>query len=131
LIIIHTDGASSGNPGKSGAGIFINHNGVVIEKSIPLEIMSNHEAEFWAVIHALDICEEKFPREVLSFRTDSKIVVDTMEKDYTRNEAFLPLLEEIRKRSDSFPYIFIKWIPTEQNKHADQLAKRALFKEPD
>jgi len=129
LIIIHTDGASNGNPGESGAGIFINHNGNVIEKSIPLGVMSNHEAEFWAVIHALDICEGKFSGEVLSFRTDSKVVVDTIEKNHTKNKTFLPLLEKIRQRSESFPYLFVKWIPTEQNKHADQLARRALIPE--
>jgi len=126
LIIVYTDGASEGNPGKSSVGIVINENGHVLEYSQPIGVMSNHEAEFWAVIYALDVCLEKFPGEILSFRTDSKIVVDTIEKDYTKNEKFLPLLEKIRDRSQHFPYMFIKWIPTDQNKHADQLAKRAL-----
>lgn len=130
LIIIYTDGASEGNPGRSSAGVVINHNGEVSEYSFSLGIMSNHEAEFWAVIYALDVCLKKFPGEILSFRTDSKIVVDTIEKDYTKNDKFLPLLEEIKERVQHFPYMFIKWIPTVQNKHADQLAKRALNESP-
>lgn len=126
MIIIYTDGASDGNPGKSSAGIFINNNGHVLEYTISLGIMSNHEAEFWAVIHALKICREEFPNNILSLRTDSKIVVDTIEKDYTKNEKFIPLLKIIRHLSEAFPYVFIKWIPAEQNRHADLLAKRVL-----
>lgn len=126
LITIYTDGASDGNPGKSGAGVVIKTDNNAIEYSIPLPTVSNHEAEFAAIVHALEICSQKFPGEILSFRTDSKIVVDTFEKDYTKNEQFVPFLKKIRNYKKYFPYIFMKWIPTEKNKHADQLAKKAL-----
>lgn len=128
MIIIYTDGASQGNPGISGAGIFIKDDKNIYEYSIPLGSMSNHEAEFHAVIHALKICEKYFSGRILSFRTDSQVVVDTVEKDYTNNNDFLPLLNEIRKHSKHFPYIFMKWIPANHNNHADQLAKSALHK---
>ncbi|MGX4668837.1 hypothetical protein JNUCC74_06445 [Cerasibacillus sp. JNUCC 74] len=45
-----------------------------------LGILSNHEAEFYAVIHALIVYKEKFPDEILAFRSDSKLVVDAIEK---------------------------------------------------
>ena len=126
VIEVYTDGASSGNPGKSGAGVFIKANGKVYEYSIPLGVLSNHEAEFHAVIKALEICKTSFPGEILSFRSDSQIVVHTIEKDYTKNQTFLPLLEEIREYSKEFSYFFIKWIPEKQNQHADRLARKAL-----
>lgn len=128
MINIHTDGATEGNPGRSGAGIVINDRGKIDKHSIYLGVMSNHEAEFWAVIHALKICQQLFPQQILSFRTDSKIVVDTIEKDYTKNMTFIPLLKEIQLLIKTFPYVFIKWIPAQENKHADLLAKQAIHR---
>jgi len=126
MIQVFTDGASSGSPGTSGAGIYIKANGTFYEYQFPLGILSNHEAEFQAVIKALEICKEHFPNEILSFHSDSKTVVDTIEKDYTKNRTFLPLLEKIREESSQFPHFFIKWIPEKKNNHADRLAKRAI-----
>ncbi|RKQ35861.1 ribonuclease HI family protein [Oceanobacillus halophilus] len=126
MIEVYTDGASSGNPGKSGAGIYIKANNTTYEYTFPLGELSNHEAEFHAVIKALEICKESFPGEILSFRSDSKIVVDTVEKDYSKNATFLPLLEKIRAESNHFPYVFFKWIPSKQNSHADKLARSAI-----
>ncbi|WP_156291856.1 ribonuclease HI family protein [Oceanobacillus salinisoli] len=126
MIEIYTDGASSGNPGPSGAGIYIKANKKQYEYSFALGELSNHEAEFHAVIKALDICKENFPNEILSFRSDSQIVVNTIDRDYTKNKTFLPLLEKVRELSANFPYVFIKWIPEKQNYHADRLARKAI-----
>lgn len=126
MIEVYTDGASKGNPGISGAGVYIKANGKNYEYTFPLGVVSNHEAEFMAVIKGLEICKESFPDEILSFRSDSQVVVDVIEKDFTKNKAFLPLLEHIREISDHFPYFFIKWIPKTKNKHADQLATQAI-----
>ncbi|WP_077621782.1 ribonuclease HI family protein [Sediminibacillus massiliensis] len=126
MIEVYTDGAAKGDPGQSGAGIYIKDGTAQKMFSIPLGIHTNHEAEFLAVIEALKICRQQFPGEILSFRSDSKLVVDVIEKDFTKNKTFLPFLEEIKKSSSEFPYFFIKWIPEKQNKHADKLARQAL-----
>ncbi|SHG89033.1 ribonuclease HI family protein [Ornithinibacillus halophilus] len=128
MIEVYTDGASSGNPGKSGAGVYIKAHGKIYEYSIPLGELSNHEAEFQAVLKALEICLEQFPDEILSFRSDSQIVTSVLENDYTKNSKFLPFLEKIREVTSAFPYFFIKWIPEKQNHHADRLARAALHK---
>ncbi|WP_449355509.1 reverse transcriptase-like protein [Virgibacillus natechei] len=127
MIEVYTDGASRGNPGLSGAGIFIKANKSNYEYAFPLGHLSNHEAEFHAVIKALEVCKGEFPNEILSFRSDSRTVVDIIEKDSTRNNTFLPLLDKIRKETNAFPYFFIKWIPEKQNKHADKLARAAIY----
>lgn len=126
LIEIYTDGASSGNPGPSGAGIYIKANKKQYEYAIPLKDLSNHEAEFYAVIKALEICKNEFPGEILSFRSDSQIIVNTIDRDYTKNKTFLPLLEKVRELSTHFAYVFIKWIPEKQNGNADRLARKAI-----
>src|SRR5699024_5957115 len=100
----------------------------VLEYAIPLGDMDNHEAEFHAVLKALAICTEKFPLDILSFRSDSKTVVDAIEKNFTKNKTFKPLLAAIREKSATFPFFFIKWIPSRQNTHADRLARKAIRK---
>lgn len=128
MIEVYTDGASQGNPGPSGAGIYILTGSNKFSHSIPLPDMSNHEAEFHAVRHALEICEEHFAGEILSFRSDSKIVVDSIQKEYTKNKAFAPILNKILVHIESFPYVFFKWIPDKQNPHADRLAREGIQK---
>lgn len=126
MIEVYTDGAASGDPGLSGAGIYIKQGKNSFEYSIPLGMLSNHEAEFWAIIKALEICRESFPGETLSFRSDSKLAVDVIEKSFTKNKKFLPLLERIEQETTAFPLFFIKWIPEKQNKNADRLSREAI-----
>lgn len=126
MIEVYTDGASSGNPGISGAGVYIKAHGEVKASSFPLGIMSNHEAEFHAVLKALDVCLACFSGDILSFRSDSKIVVDTIESGFTKNPVFKPLLAAINEKASHFPHFFIKWIPEKQNQHADRLARQAI-----
>ncbi|UTR10684.1 reverse transcriptase-like protein [Evansella sp. LMS18] len=128
MIEVYIDGGSAGDPGPSGAGIFINDNGRLIRKSIPLPSMSNHEAEFHALLEALKICKEEGFR-TLSLRTDSQVLADAVEKEYVKKQEYNLLLEEaMRMIADDFDYVFVKWIPGKQNKEADQLAKRAVRK---
>ncbi len=47
---IYVDGASAGNPGPSGIGIFIKHEGKAESFSIPIGVHTNQEAEFLALI---------------------------------------------------------------------------------
>ncbi|WP_077328351.1 ribonuclease HI family protein [Virgibacillus siamensis] len=131
MIEVYTDGASSGDPGISGAGIYIRAAGGTLEYSFPLPEMSNHEAEFQAILKALEICAEQFPGEILSFRSDSKLAVDTIEKDFTKNERFQNVLILIQDAAGDFPHFFIKWIPEKQNAHADKLARMAIQKQKD
>ncbi|WP_010095354.1 RNase H family protein [Ornithinibacillus scapharcae] len=128
MIEVYTDGASSGNPGVSGAGVYIKASGNRFEYSIPLGEMTNHEAEFHAVIAALDICEKDFPNEILSFRSDSQAVVHAVDNNFTKNKTFLPLVERIQEKANQFPYFFIKWIPEKENGNADRLARKAIVR---
>lgn len=127
MIEVYIDGASAGNPGPSGAGIFIKGNGVVENYSIPLGSMSNHEAEFIAFIKALEICIEK-DYKIVSFRTDSELVNRSFEKEFVKNKAYAPLLEEALRLTNKFNLFFMKWIPSSENKMADNLARAAIRK---
>ncbi|PLR99683.1 reverse transcriptase-like protein [Bacillus sp. T33-2] len=124
MIEVYVDGASAGNPGPSGAGIFIKGDGEIHRFSKPLGIMTNHEAEYHALIHALEICLEK-EYKVVSFRTDSQLVNAAVEKEYARNPLYSPLLEKALELTKKFDLFFMKWVPSAENKTADQLARKA------
>lgn len=125
MIEVYIDGATTGNPGRAGAGVFIKNAGNVDHYSIPLGEMTSHEAEFYALIKALEICADKgFP--VVSFRTDSKVVEESIEKRYAKREPFIRLVNEALRYIDNFDLFFIKWIPSQSNKTADNLAKKAI-----
>ncbi|MGN1387542.1 MAG: reverse transcriptase-like protein [Bacillus sp. (in: firmicutes)] len=125
MLEVYIDGASAGNPGPSGAGIFMKENGAVERFAIPLGLMDNHEAEYWALIKALEICCKKNAQTV-SFRTDSQAIWSAMEKEFAKNKKYAPLLEQAVKLSKEIPLFFIKWIPNSQNKAADELARKAV-----
>ncbi|KON87309.1 ribonuclease H [Sporosarcina globispora] len=125
MIEVYIDGASAGNPGPSGAGIFIKNNGQVERYSIALGNMENHEAEYRAFIHALEICIDKGYKTV-SFRTDSQLVNRAVEKEFVKNKKFAPLLEEALKLSRHLDLFFMKWVPSSENKAADELARAAI-----
>ena len=129
MIEVYIDGASAGNPGPSGAGIFIKGNGIVEKFSLPLGVMSNHEAEYHALIKALEIClENGYFRSLVSFRTDSELVNNAMEKAFVKNKQYSPLLEIALNLSSKFDLFFMKWIPSIENKVADELARQAIRK---
>ncbi|CAG9623764.1 reverse transcriptase-like protein [Sutcliffiella rhizosphaerae] len=125
MIEVYIDGASAGDPGQSGAGIFIKGHGRAEEYSIPLGVMSNHLAEFHALIEALKICKKQ-GYTVVSFRTDSQAVEAAMEKRFAKKLEYRHLLEEALSIADGFELFFIKWIPSRQNKMADTLSRKAI-----
>lgn len=126
MIEVYVDGASAGDPGRSGAGVFIKGHGNAEQYSIPLGIMTNHEAEYHALIKGLEICIEKGYRNV-SFRTDSQLVDRAIEKQFVKNPTYAPLLDQVLDLSKQLDLFFLKWIPSKENKVADQLARKAIL----
>jgi ribonuclease HI len=128
MIEIYVDGASAGDPGVSGAGVFIKGHGSAEQYSFPLGMMTNHEAEYHALIKGMEICIEK-GYQIVSFRTDSQLVDRAVEKKFVKNQSFIPLLDRVLELANQFELFFIKWIPSKENKVADQLARQAILKQ--
>lgn len=126
MLEVYIDGASKGDPGPSGAGIFIKDGQSVKEYSIPLGSLSNHEAEFLALYHALQICMPN-KEAIISIRTDSQLVANAVEKQFVKNKNYEPLLKHCLEALSAFPLCFVKWIPSKENGNADRLAKQAIL----
>lgn len=130
MIKLYTDASTKNNPGLSGVGIVILTENRYDQLSIPLEKeMSNHEAEFEALIQGLDfLIEHLLINETLMMYTDSKILASAIKKNYVKNDIFRVYLTRIQEKLKHFPLFFIHWIPESQNKGADNLARQALQK---
>ncbi|WP_439442786.1 ribonuclease HI family protein [Listeria aquatica] len=122
---VFVDGASSGNPGLSGAGIVLVSDNLHEQKAIFLGTMTNHEAEFLAVKRGLELALT-FKPTLVRLYSDSKIVVSSIEKQYAKNSLFKPHLDEILKLSEQIPLFFINYRHVSQNKKADDLARQAI-----
>ena len=130
MIKMYTDASTKNNPGPSGVGIVISTDARYEQLSIALENeMSNHEAEFEALIKGLNyLIEHKLTDETLMMYTDSKILASAIKKNYVKNDIFRVYLTRIQEKLKHFPLFFIHWIPESQNKGADNLARQALQK---
>lgn len=130
MLKLYVDAATRGNPGPSGIGIVIVGNDSYQQLSFPLKTkMSNHEAEFTALLWGLkEVISRNNILDTTFVYTDSKVVVETIDKNYTNNPKFRPYLQKIQPLLASFPLILIQWIPEKQNKGADNLARQALKK---
>ena len=127
MLEIYIDAASAGNPGPSGIGIFIKGEGHHIRISEYIGEANNHVAEFKALIRGLEEAVKLGP-QLVSMRSDSKIVVSSVEKEYVKNEEYKPYLEQALQLIGQIDLFFIKWIPDNQNKAADALAREAIQK---
>ncbi|MFJ7647601.1 ribonuclease HI family protein [Lysinibacillus sp. NPDC097279] len=128
MLEVYIDAASAGNPGPSGIGIFIKGEGHHVQISEYIGQTNNHIAEFTALVRGLEEAQKLGP-SIVSVRSDSKVVVASIEKEYVKNEEFKPFLEQALKLASNFDLFFIKWIPDGQNKAADALARKAILKE--
>ncbi len=125
MLEIYIDAASAGNPGPSGIGIFIKGEGHQIKIGEYIGETNNHVAEFKALIRGLEEAV-KLESQLVSMRSDSKIVVSSVEKEYVKNEEYKPYLERALELIGKIDLFFIKWIPDNQNKAADALARQAI-----
>lgn len=127
MLEIYIDAASAGNPGPSGIGIYIKGEGHQLKISEYIGETNNHIAEFSALIRGLEEAV-KLGSQLVSMRSDSKIVVSSLEKEYVKNEEYKPYLERALQLAEEIELFFIKWIPDSQNKAADALAREAIHK---
>lgn len=83
IIIIYTDGACSGNPGKGGWGAILLYKNRRKNLSKAYRLTTNNRMELMAVIEALKNIEDKSIPVVLY--SDSKYVVESINKGYIYN----------------------------------------------
>lgn len=134
-ITIYTDGASRGNPGRSGVGfLFCNEKEQVIKKYSEYlgDNITNNEAEYTALILALKKFKASFGKNLaktteIEVRSDSELMVKQINGQYkVVDPKIQQLFLEVWNLKLDFGKVKLKLIPREKNKEADKLANEAF-----
>ncbi len=126
--IIHTDGASRGNPGKAGVGvaIFDKEYHLVDEVCRFIGKTTNNVAEYQAMILAAQKAIACHARKVI-FKTDSELLVRQLNGVYrVKNPNILSLYRELVTLLNKIPVWEIQHVRREENAIADTLANRGI-----
>ncbi|OGJ21742.1 hypothetical protein A3K73_06900 [Candidatus Pacearchaeota archaeon RBG_13_36_9] len=128
-LFVYSDGGARGNPGKAAIGIIIlDEDGKVIEEHKEfVGIKTNNEAEYLAVIKALELAK-KYSKKV-HLHSDSELVVRQLNGEYKINKKELKeLFEQVEKSEKEFEEVSYQNVPRENEyiQEADKLVNRAL-----
>jgi ribonuclease HI len=129
VLTIHTDGASRGNPGAAAFAYVLSRDGEpVIEEAGCLGQMTNNQAEYTALVKALEHALELGAGHRLLIHSDSELLVKQMNGEYqVKNPDLRPLYEKARKLARSFDGpVTIRHVRRAQNARADELCNEAL-----
>jgi ribonuclease HI len=126
--IIHTDGGARGNPGPAGIGVLIEDEAgnTVLEHSRYLGETTNNQAEYSAVIDALQHAKELRAEEIELF-LDSELVARQLNGEYkVKDQGLAQQFLKVHNLRCSFRKVVFTHIRREMNKRADRLANEAM-----
>lgn len=127
-VVINTDGASRGNPGKAAIGAVIadEQGGTIHTISRCIGITTNNQAEYKALIEGLEAALKLDASEV-AIRIDSELIVNQVKGLYrVKNPALKPLYQRVTELLAGFNGFTIEHISRTFNQGADRLANLAL-----
>ena len=127
-IVAYTDGASRGNPGPAGIGVYlVTADGDELEEvARGIGRATNNEAEYGAVITAARRAGELGVSQLL-IRTDSELVARHLTGQYrVKSPKLQPLYREALSLLGRLKSWRIESIPREENRDADRLANRGI-----
>jgi ribonuclease HI len=125
MIDVYIDGSSKGNLGPGGAGIVI-QNKATQERigihGIPLGYVTNNQAEFLALKHALiELKTQRLSHEPVNILTDSQLVVGIFSQNW-KARANLELVMVIRDLLTEFPQLTFGYVRGHNGNHGNELA---------
>lgn len=125
---LYFDGASKGNPGKSGSAAVL-YKGEKEVANVGKYIgprKTNNEAEYMGLIFGLILCIQLNIKNVKVYG-DSQLIIKQMTGEYAvKNERLKKLYEDVRKLIVEFESIGFEHVRREKNARADQLANEAV-----
>ena len=128
-ILAATDGASRGNPGESGIGIHITDEkgAVLVSVGKFIGLATNNVAEYQALLTCLGYVAS-LPCERVIVQSDSELMVRQVNGQYKVKDTMLKrFFQQVQARLTALPFpVEIRHVTREQNRHADELANRAI-----
>src|SRR5262249_39852201 len=128
-LTIPPDGASRGNPGAAAFAYVIARKGrPTIENAGRLGELTNNQAEYAALVRALEHALKLGANHRVVLHSDSELMVKQMKGEYkVKNEDLRPLFQRARDLAKEFAGgVSFVHVRRELNKRADQLGNDAL-----
>lgn len=129
-ITIYTDGGARGNPGPAAVGVVIYQEGKKEPKKYSkfLGEMTNNQAEYEAVLYAMELAKKIKPRpDEIDFYLDSELLVGQLNRQFKiKNIELGRYFIKIWNSSQSFNKINYYYIPRHKNREADELVNQAI-----
>lgn len=125
---VYIDAAASLNPKLACGAVIITDENINHQETILLGEMDNHEAE-WATLEFALREAAKLNLVSLIVYTDSKIIVDTFDKNFVKNKTFKSYYDRALPLTKQLDMFIITHTPRKNNRGADKLAKDRLYKE--
>ncbi|WP_226479434.1 ribonuclease HI [Natrinema amylolyticum] len=124
---VYFDGGSRGNPGPAAIGwVIVTGDGIVAEGGETIGTATNNQAEYEALITALEAARD-YGYDEVHVRGDSELIVKQVRGEYDTND---PELREKRVTVHELLREFDEWtleyVPREVNDRADGLVNEAL-----
>ena len=131
MITLQTDAAYQAKNKSAGLAGILSHQGQKETFQYFLtEVDDNHQAEFLALVKALDLIERMgWHSEIIIIKTDSQILASSINKRFVKSKSYQHLLAEILHYLDNYSESIITWVSENDNKQADYLAKQALHQQ--
>jgi ribonuclease HI len=128
VLTIHTDGAARGNPGPAAFAYVITRAGAPpIEEAECLGRATNNQAEYTALVRALEHAARLGTHHRLIIMSDSELLVKQMNGEYKVKDNDLRVLyEQAHRLRDRFPSVTIRHVRRAENSRADKLCNEAL-----
>lgn len=124
--IITFDGGARGNPGPAAIGYTIEVDGQVVEGSERIGKATNNEAEYHALIGALEEAHQR-GCTVVETKGDSELIVKQVRGEYDVNARNLQsLYQQVQQLIQSFERFEIDHVGREENVDADRLVNQAF-----
>jgi len=131
-IIIHTDGACSGNPGPAGIGVLLERGDEAIEHSEFIGEATNNVAELTAILRALEMLRPEDKDAHVLLYTDSGWSLGVLIGGW-KAKANLELIQQIKDRLANFSDVELLKVRGHAgqpgNEEADELATMAVRRE--
>ncbi|MFQ3318250.1 MAG: ribonuclease HI [Natronomonas sp.] len=124
---VYFDGACRGNPGPGAVGwVIVTSDGIAAEGSERIGRVTNNQAEYEALVRALEAAVD-YGFDELIIKGDSELIIKQVRGEWDTND---PTLREKRVRVRELLQRFDEWsidhVPREINSRADELANEAF-----
>jgi probable phosphoglycerate mutase len=121
------DGGSRGNPGPAGYGAVVSENGQILAELYDvIGVATNNVAEYSGLLAGLTHIHQIDPEALVEVAMDSKLVVEQMSGRWQIKHADMRDLAKQCRAAHNPSLVTYKWIPRDENSHADRLANKAL-----